>query len=145
MKHYRTDKTACKLLQLAALLMTALILCAAYFLISRFPIVMWSTILICGMMGIFFSAVYLPLWFRVLEYIVDSGCVIKHSGLWIRRQQSIRIQSVQYRQTVRTPFSQKTGLNFLILYALGGVMTIPFLSCIDLEALQNQLEQNHDA
>lgn len=77
----------------------------------------------------FFTAIiYLPIYFKNLNYYVSNDRIIKESGFYFKKKQIIRIDKIQFTTSVSTPFSKLTGLNFIVLYAYGGMMTVMFLS-----------------
>ena len=71
--------------------------------------------------------VYLPLYFASLSYEMTDEKIIRHSGVFMKVHQSVRYSTVQYSTVVSTPFSDKTGLNFVILFVYGGSLRLLFL------------------
>lgn len=76
---------------------------------------------------IFIMFIYLPFYFGSLSYETDNDEIIKHSGVFIKKHQSVRYGSVQYTAVLTTPFAQYTGLNFVVLFVYGGQMPLMFL------------------
>lgn len=54
--------------------------------------------------------------------------LLKKADFISKKKQIIRIDKIQFTTSVSTPFSKLTGLNFIVLYAYGGMMTVMFLS-----------------
>ena len=73
---------------------------------------------------IFVMFVYLPLYFASLSYEMTDEKIIRHSGVFMKVHQSVRYSTVQYSTVVSTPFSDKTGLNFVILFVYGGSLRL---------------------
>lgn len=83
--------------------------------------------------------VYLPLYFRKMSvYVFDTGVMFKTGVLKITRKH-MKAQAMQYITTVVSPLSRYTGLNFIIIRALGGRIIIPFLSRGNAEELSHLL------
>lgn len=76
---------------------------------------------------IFFICVYLPLYFKSLSYDTTDTEITKHSGVYFISHQSVLYSTVQYTTVVTTPFSQYTGLNFVIFFVYGGQLRLLFL------------------
>lgn len=77
---------------------------------------------------IFMMFVYLPIYFASLSYEMNSEKIIKHSGVFLKSHQSVRFSTVQYSTVVTTPFSEHTGLNFVVLFVYGGSLRLMFLN-----------------
>lgn len=80
------------------------------------------------LIDIFLIFVYLPVYFATLSYEMTDEKIIRHSGVFMKSHQSVRYSTVQYSTVVNTPFSDKTGLNFVILFVYGGSLRLLFLS-----------------
>ena len=117
MKHYYADKTCLNIL-----------LAVTVYFLSFIPIVMILLCIIFLAAGFFTAIIYLPIYFKNLNYYVSNDRIIKESGFYFKKKQIIRIDKIQFTTSVSTPFSKLTGLNFIVLYAYGGMMTVMFLS-----------------
>lgn len=128
MKHYYADKTCLNILKILILSVTFILLAVTVYFLSFIPIVMILLCIIFLAAGFFTAIIYLPIYFKSLNYYVSNDRIIKESGFYFKKKQIIRIDKIQFTTSVSTPFSKLTGLNFIVLYAYGGMMTVMFLS-----------------
>ena len=126
MKHYYADKTCLNILKILSV--TFILLAVTVYFLSFIPIVMILLCIIFLAAGFFTAIIYLPIYFKNLNYYVSNDRIIKESGFYFKKKQIIRIDKIQFTTSVSTPFSKLTGLNFIVLYAYGGMMTVMFLS-----------------
>lgn len=84
---------------------------------------------------IFLIFFYLPMYFSSLSYEMTDEKIIRHSGVFVKAHQSVKYSTVQYSTVVSTPFSDKTGMNFVILFVYGGSLRLLFLSKDDAMAI----------
>lgn len=140
MKHYYADKTCLNILKIFILSVTFILLAVTVYFLSFIPIVMILLCIIFFSAGFFTAIIYLPVYFKNLNYYVSNDKIIKESGFYFRKKQIIRINKIQFTTSVSTPFSKLTGLNFIVLYAYGGMMTIMFLSDRDFAELNYNLK-----
>ena len=124
MKHYYADKTCLNILKILILSVTFILLAVTVYFLSFIPIVMILLCIIFLAAGFFTAIIYLPIYFKNLNYYVSNDRIIKESGFYFKKKQIIRIDKIQFT----TSFSKLTGLNFIVLYAYGGMMTVMFLS-----------------
>lgn len=127
MKHYYADKTCLNILKILILSVTFILLAVTVYFLSFIPIVMILLCIIFLAAGFFTAIIYLPIYFKNLNYYVSNDRIIKESGFYFKKKQIIRIDKIQFTTSVSTPFSKLTGLNFIVLYAYGGMMTVMFL------------------
>ena len=128
MKHYYADKTCLNILKILILSVTFILLAVTVYFLSFIQIVMILLCIIFLAAGFFTAIIYLPIYFKNLNYYVSNDRIIKESGFYFKKKQIIRIDKIQFTTSVSTPFSKLTGLNFIVLYAYGGMMTVMFLS-----------------
>lgn len=128
MKHYYADKTCLNILKILILSVTFILLAVTVYFLSFIPIVMILLCIIFLAAGFFTAIIYLPIYFKNLNYYVSNDRIIKESGFYFKKKQIIRIDKIQFTTSVSTPFSKLTGFNFIVLYAYGGMMTVMFLS-----------------
>lgn len=128
MKHYYADKTCLNILKILILSVTFILLAVTVYFLSFIPIVMILLCIIFLAAGFFTAIIYLPIYFKNLNYYVSNDRIIKESGFYFKKKQIIRIDKIQFTTSVSTHFSKLTGLNFIVLYAYGGMMTVMFLS-----------------
>lgn len=107
MRRYFADKTCINLIRLV-LLVTALLDALAYYFIpvapylSALPVVLWVVIVTVTVAGLFTAMVYLPLYFRHTCYYVSPEQVVKHSGCFFVRTQTLRRSAIQYTTSIST-------------------------------------------
>lgn len=91
--------------------------------------------------GFLIHFIFLPLYFKNLYYQITANQIAIRKGIFFRREQSIRLQSVQFVQLITGPFDGKFGLNFMILYVYGGSMMLFFMQQNDRRELTEFLER----
>ncbi len=128
MKQYYADKTCLNTLRIIIISLTVIFIAVADYFLSFIPIVMIIVSVIFFAAGFFTSLIYLPVYFKNMKYYVSDKKIIKISGFYFIKKQAIRVDKIQYTTTLSTPFSKRTGLNFIFLYVYGGMMPIMFLS-----------------
>ena len=128
MNHFYEDKTCINILKILILSVTFILLAVTVYFLSFIPIVMILLCIIFLAAGFFTAIIYLPIYFKNLNYYVSNDRIIKESGFYFKKKQIIRIDKIQFTTSVSTPFSKLTGLNFIVLYAYGGMRTVMFLS-----------------
>ncbi|MBR4319790.1 MAG: PH domain-containing protein [Oscillospiraceae bacterium] len=131
MKEYSADMSAMKLLQIIACLLAALLIGLSARFLYRWVILMWSFIILFAVTAVLLSFFCMPLYFSNLKCIVTANQVTIRTGMFFRQEQSIRLQSVQFVQTITGPWDGILGLNFVILYVYGGSLMIFFLKKAD--------------
>lgn len=136
MKEYKSDKNCLNILRLAVIIATFLLIVLCAYFLSFIPKLMILLNILFFAAGFFLVVIYLPVYFRNLRYyVIDNDKIVKESGFFFKKKQIISIDRIQYTTSVSTPFNKFTGLNFLVLYAYGGLMTIMFLNKNDFEEL----------
>ena len=141
MKEYHADTAARTLLQLLVCLAAALLSAAALSLLAPWRILMWILITVfVGTAGIL-CGVCLPLLFSHLRAVVTSSQVTVYSGVLMHREQSVRLDRVQFVQLLTGPADGIFGLNFIILHVYGGQLMLLFLSRKDRIELMQSLAQ----
>lgn len=128
MKEYRPYSAALQLMQVLLCSFSAGISALALKLLAPFPIIMWTTVGVFAGIGVLLSFLFLPLMFRRLRCVVSSSQVSVRSGIILQREQSIRLNTVQFVQIISGPFDGRFGLNFIILHVYGGQLAVLFLS-----------------
>lgn len=104
-------------------------------LLSAIPILMIILCVIFALVGLFITLIYLPVYFRNLTYTLSQNQIIRKSGFFFHKTQTMLIETIQFSSSICTPFSRITGLNFIMLYAYGGMMTIMFLKRCDFDEM----------
>lgn len=140
MKHYYADKTCLKTLRIITILLTVILIAVTNYFLSFIPIIMLILSAVFFAAGFFTSLIYLPIYFKNMKYYVSNEKIIKISGFYFIKKQAIRIDKIQYITTISTPFSKRTGLNFIFLYVYGGMMPVMFISDHDFSEITYNLK-----
>ncbi len=142
MKQYFADPHAQYTLQIATpLTALALILLIWYFLIFLPRWLLWCITLLLAAAAIALSTLLIPMWFCTISYTISDTHITKKCGILFVREQTMRTQSVQFSSVFRTPFSGKTGMNYIPLHAYGGTIYLSFLSQQDAEEIRHFLQE----
>lgn len=141
MKTYKPDKNG--LLTLRVLLFAAsLILFGIVKYYIPIDILVFIITIAIVTADIFIMFIYLPFFFRYLSYSSDGKEITRHSGVFIKTHQTVQYSSVQYTTVISTPFSQYTGLNFIVFFVYGGQMQIMFLNQKDAQEILSHARFN---
>jgi membrane protein YdbS with pleckstrin-like domain len=122
------------------LLVAGGLLCGASVLLLR-SILMWVCTAVFLGTAVLLGFVLLPLYFRGLECRVSDTKLTVCAGVFFRREQTVRLHSVQFVQLISGPFDGAWGMNFIILHLYGGQIAICFLHRRDYRELAALLEQ----
>lgn len=128
MKEYRPDMAALRLIQAVLCLISAGLSAAVMQLLTSFPIIMWTAVGVFVGVGVLAAFLFLPLMFRRLKCVVSSSQISVRSGIILQREQSIRLNTIQFVQIISGPFDGRLGLNFIVLHVYGGQLAVLFLS-----------------
>lgn len=139
MKEYYADKACLKVIRLFVLALTFLLILGTAYFFSFIPIFMIITCMVFFLAGFFTAFIYLPLHFKKIKYYVSDEKIIKISGFYFTKTQTISLGKIQYTVTLSAPFFKLCGLNFIFLYACGGVMPIMFLNERDFSEIRCNL------
>lgn len=134
MKNFKPDKNALFSMRMIVLAISLLILGVVRLYIPVNIIVAIAGIAVLAVL-IFVDCVYLPLYFAALSYETDGKSISKHSGVVFKTHKSVKFSTIQYTAAVTTPFSKKTGLNFLLFFVYGGHLRLNFLKYDDFSEL----------
>ena len=140
MKKYEADMTCLNMLRIIILAATVVLIAVSAYFLAPFPVIL---IIVCSVFfvaGFFTSLIYFPMYFKRLKYFVSDEKIIKISGFYFIKKQSVRINKIQFISEISTPFSKLTGLNFVFLYAYGGMLPVMFLSDHDFAEITYNLK-----
>ena len=140
MKRYYADRTGLNVLRILIFIVTAIVAFLTYRYLSFIPIFMWIIMLVFITICFFVAVIYLPLYFKSVNYYATDRKIIKHSGVFYKTNQVMRFDSIQYTTVISTLFSKKTGFNFVMLNAFGGRMILTFLKQRDLEEIMSEVQ-----
>ncbi|NLK70312.1 MAG: PH domain-containing protein [Clostridiales bacterium] len=140
MKRYYADRAGLNILRIIIFIVTVIATIMAYLYLSFISMFMWILMLVFFAICFFVAVIYLPLYFKSVNYYATDTKIIKHSGVFYKTNQVMRFDAIQYTTVVSTLFSKKTGFNFLILNAFGGRMILTFLRQRDLEEIMSEIQ-----
>ncbi len=123
---YTADKACIGCLKLSVFVIAsgaagAVILLMGYGFLSLLLI---AFVIVTALLVIFF---YMPRYLTAFTVFIDSGIIVKHSGVFLRSRRSLEIHAVSGITLVSMPFSNYTGFRCVILNYHGGRMLLPFL------------------
>lgn len=147
MKRFKPDKNALLTLRLLIVFASVLLMVAVRIYIPINVIVGIIAVAV-GTADIFLDFIYLPLFFKSLSYESTKDKITRHGGVIFKSHKSVRYATVQYTAVITMPFSQYTGLNFVILFVYGGQLPLLFLKEEDaleiLEMTGNSAEKEEE-
>ena len=134
MKHYYPDKGCLTTLMIIIIFSVIILLgLVRYFIPAKFLVL--SITIAVAVIAFFVMFVYLPLYFSSIKYTATETEIMKSSGVFIKTHQSVRYSSVQYTSVISSPFSQYTGLNFIVFFVYGGQLRLLFLKQSDAQEI----------
>ncbi len=140
MKNYLPDKNCLFTLRISIIVVSLVLITAVnYFFTARVLVILIDTIIGAGAFFIMFA--YLPLFLKSIHYMINDTEIIRSSGVMIKLHQSVKYSSIQYVNVITTPFSQYTGLNFIMCFVYGGKLSLLFLNHNDAKEILDKIEQ----
>lgn len=140
MKNYLPDKNCLFTLRIFIIVVSLVLITAVnYFFTARVLVILIDTIIGAGAFFIMFA--YLPLFLKSIHYMITDTEIIRSSGVMIKLHQSVKYSSIQYVNVITTPFSQYTGLNFIMCFVYGGQLSLLFLNHNDAKEILDKIEQ----
>jgi membrane protein YdbS with pleckstrin-like domain len=82
-----------------------------------------------------FAVLVLPFYFHKAQYTVTNKEITAKGGLIVTSKQFMLTSAVRSVTSILLPLGRLTGMNFIILNALGARLVIPFLSRRDAEEI----------
>lgn len=89
-----------------------------------------------------FLLLLIPLYYKKTRFMVSGDDIVKYTFLFNFKYQYMTMDSVKSISTIITPLSRITGLNFIIINALGAKIILPFLhknDCREISLFFNQI------
>ena len=89
-----------------------------------------------------FLLILIPLYYKKTRFMVSEDDIVKYTFLFNFKYQYMTMDSVKSISTIITPLSRITGLNFIIINALGAKIILPFLhknDCREISLFFNQI------
>ena len=142
MKQYTADKHAQYTLQIAAPVVSAVLIGLIWYFLAVLPHwMLWTLTVIVAAAAVLLSTLLLPMWFCTIVYSVSATHITRKCGIFFVQEQTMRTQALQFSSIFRAPFSEKNGMNFIPLHAYGGTVILAFLSRSDAEEIQAFLQK----
>ena len=132
MKKILPDKNAASFTKLAIAFIAAVLIFAIRLFVPDYTKI--SAIILLILTAVL-DFIYIPLYFRSLNYETDGRCITKNCGVIFHTSKTAEFSAVRYITSATTPFSQNTGLNFAVLFMYGGRLTLMFLSKKDMQEI----------
>lgn len=101
-------------------------------------IILWAVV------GIYLLILF-PLFYKKTRFMVSKDDIVKYTFLFTFKYQYMTMDSVRSVSTIITPLSRVTGLNFIIINALGSKMVLPFIlknDCLKITKYFNEIISN---
>jgi len=131
MKQYKPSKKPLILIY-GILLLILILIKYAINLVSRFlPFADYYILFPVWIIAALAAVLVLPFYFHKAYFTVSSKEITVKGGLIITSRHFMLTESVKSVTAVTTPLGSLTGLNFVILNALGSRIVLPFLSAKD--------------
>lgn len=140
MKKYGADKKAVFILSAMSILITVGIIIVILRFMYIFPILMQVLVGVC-LVALVFGIFWMVSYFRGVSYTISPEEITRTAGVFFRKRQIMKPAAVQYITLVTTPFSAVSGLNFVIVNALGGNLLLLFLAKKDALELRESLQE----
>ena len=142
MKRIRPSVGALYFLQIFLALLAFGISLISVLYLRRFRLLMYIIVGVVCSLAFLFDLILLPLYFSRTLYSFDKNAISKKGGLFYNKKQLMKFSSVQYYTTVKTPLSELTSLNFVIIHALGGRVVLNYLSAKELAEVEGIMSEN---
>lgn len=136
---FHADMSAMRLIRTLIILLCCAAAAAGLIFLTRIPILMWSSASLFTLIAIFAGMIYTPLYFRSISTEISENTIRVSSGVFLKNSGVMKLEAVQYATLISTPFSEKSGLNFILLNALGGKQLIPFMKHTEALSLYAEL------
>lgn len=124
---YRADPDAAHVLQILLLLCAGSLCLAAWLFLRRYPIALTCVCAAAILSAVLVGCILFPLVLRRIRCIVTNGQITVRSGIFLRREQSVSIRTIQFVQVIHSLPIGTWGLHCIILHLCGGRLIIPFL------------------
>ena len=112
MKQYTADKHAQYTLQIAAPVVSAVLIGLIWYFLAVLPHwMLWTLTVIVAAAAVLLSTLLLPMWFCTIAYSVSATHITRKCGIFFVQEQTMRTQALQFSSIFRAPFSEKTGIS----------------------------------
>ncbi len=135
MKKYYPFRETLDLLLVISFVGSILLSSLARIFLSPFPIIMWTAFALFWVGFFLIPLIVLPFYFSRSFFEISPEEITKQTGVIFQSRQIMKMSSIQYLTRIKTPFSKFTGFNFLGIHALGGHLTLMYLSLSDIDEI----------
>lgn len=122
--------------QLRAAVITFLAAFLLTLLLSDFYFWYRLSLMLTGILFLFFFCVYYPLKRIKFTFFLHDGQLIVDCGVFYNRRRVIPLDNIQYVTTLRTPDMLPFGLSSVMIHSVGTSLYLPCLSFADAQNLQ---------
>ncbi len=142
MRKYQPKRAALIVIDVAIVIIAAILTGFIVGYLSNYRILMTLLLCLFWLAAILFAAVLLPAYFaRTVIYISPTDISMKTGIIYVKRHH-MKADAIQYVSAITTFMSKYTGLNFVILRAMGGTMVLPFLGLDDLHEIEGLMRDS---
>ena len=113
MKQYTADKHAQYTLQIAAPVVSAVLIGLIWYFLAVLPHwMLWTLTVIVAAAAVLLSTLLLPMWFCTIVYSVSATHITRKCGIFFVQEQTMRTQALQFSSIFRAPFSAQSFWHF---------------------------------
>lgn len=140
-KSYKPHRRALNTMRLLISLLALALTGADVFFLKSFRTIMLIIAGVICAVAFIFVFILLPIYFSRTSYTLEKDLIIKDEGMIFFSTQYMKKDAVQYVKLLKTPLSDITSGNFLIINALGGKIIFSFLSTPEAYEIKAVLEK----
>lgn len=140
MKNYLPDRNCLFSLRIIITVVSVLLIIAVKYFFTVDLLVMLISIII-GAGAFFVMFAYLPMFIGSIKYTLTESEIITSGGVIMQIHKSVKYTSIQYKNVITTPFSQYTGLNFIVCFVYGGQVRLLFLNHADAKEIIERIDR----
>lgn len=141
MHMYKPSRLAMISIYLFVIILSLALCIACGFGALFISVIFWYVMLFIIILSFLVMLIVIPLFFSQSMYSVSNNELICKTGVFIFKRQYMKLASVKSVTAIVTPLSRATGLNFLIINALGSQMVFMFLSRNDLNEITRRIDR----
>ena len=109
--------------------------CASFLLVAGFSKMVLFLCLIIFIIGFIVSFIYVPIYFKNYELIVEKNCIIIKKGLFFKATIIMPCYNLVFYQTFATPLANMMNMKIIMLKATKKCIFIPELKNADVESI----------
>lgn len=144
MKKYKCDNKIIRTSKIFITLIFLILLLISEYFFLEYPFIMLACLAVLIGITSFLWFYYCEKFFAAYEVIISDDTIMRKSGFFFYTENIMPLDAVQYSSSIISRFFNKIGvkgLNIVMIYAYGGMMSVPFLSENDTEELKEFLDE----